>query len=375
MASYDYRDPRAAASVDEPAPQVAITPRAWVVPAMVAAALALGGLVFWQLSQGRVRQEQARLTDPSPNAAPPISSADLPPPASLPPPEPAPIAVAAEAPPPPAIVPMPDDPMRAAEVAARLKAPSLVVDLSEATPPPTPGAAAPPPGAALSPQAVMRAAAPGGAGNSRAENDDRFATDIRGDGAAAKAEALAHPAATVLEGTMLSAVLETAINSDLPGLTRAVISRDVRSFDGSQILIPRGSRVIGQYKSGVALGQSRAFVIWTRLIRPDGVSIALSAPGTDEMGRGGLEGKVDRHFLRRFGGSILLSLITAGAAAANDQSDTQVIIASSRGGADAASVALQKEIDLPPTITVPQGQPIRIFVSRDLDFSGLAKAP
>jgi type IV secretory pathway VirB10-like protein len=372
MASYDYRDPRAAASVDEPAPQVAITPRGWVIPVMVIAALALGGIVFWQLSQGRLRQEEARLTDPSPNAAPAISTADLPPPAVAPPTAPI---VLAEAPPPPApMVPLPDDPARAAEVAARLKAPSLVVDLSEATPAPAPPGAAPPGSAGLTPQAVMRAASPRAEGDSRAANDDRFANDIRGDGPA-KAEALAHPGATVLEGTMLAAVLETAINSDLPGLTRAVISRDVRSFDGSQILIPRGSRVIGQYKSGVALGQSRAFVIWTRLIRPDGASIALSAPGTDEMGRGGLQGKVDRHFLRRFGGSILLSLITAGAAAANEQSDTQVIIASSRGGADAASVALQKEIDLPPTISVPQGQPIRIFVSRDLDFSGLAKAP
>jgi type IV secretory pathway VirB10-like protein len=371
MASYDYRDPRSPASIDEPPPQVAIAGRSWVVPVMVLAALGLGALVFLQLSQGRVRLEQARLTDPSPAAAPAINSADLPAPAPLPAP---PIAPPVEEPaiaPPQFPAPTAIDPAREAEIAARLKAPSLVVDLSEATPPP---GAAPTPGAALSPQAVMRAAAPSGASDRRGESDERFAADIRGEGAI-KAERLAHPAATVIEGTMLAAVLETAINSDLPGLARAVVSRDVRSFDGTQVLIPRGSRVIGQYKSGVALGQSRAFVIWTRLIRPDGVSLPLAAPATDEMGRGGLQSKVDRHFLRRFGGAILLSLISAGANAATDSSDTQIIIAGARGSADAASIALQKEIDLPPTLSVPQGQPIRIFVSRDLDFSSIDALP
>jgi type IV secretion system protein VirB10 len=127
--------------------------------------------------------------------------------------------------------------------------------------------------------------------------------------------------------------------------------------------------VIGQYKSGVALGQSRAFVIWNRLIRPDGASVDIASPGTDALGRGGLEGKVDRHFLRRFGGAILLSLISSGAASASSN-DTAIIIAGARG-ADAASVALQKELDQAPTITVQQGASIRIFVARDLDFSGI----
>ena len=66
--------------------------------------------------------------------------------------------------------------------------------------------------------------------------------------------------------------------SDLPGFTRAVVSRDVMSFDGKTVLIPRGSRLIGQYKSGVAMGASRVFVIWTRVIRPDGVALCGDAP-------------------------------------------------------------------------------------------------
>lgn len=78
---------------------------------------------------------------------------------------------------------------------------------------------------------------------------------------------------TITQGATIPGVLETALSSDLPGYTRAVVSRDVRSFDGKAVLIPRGSRLIGQYRSALSLGQSRVFVIWTRVIRPDGVSI------------------------------------------------------------------------------------------------------
>ena len=77
------------------------------------------------------------------------------------------------------------------------------------------------------------------------------------------------------QGAIIGAVMETALNSDLPGYARAVVSKDVLSFDGSTVLIPAGSRVIGEYNSGVAQGASRIFIVWSRLIRPDGVSIAL----------------------------------------------------------------------------------------------------
>jgi type IV secretion system protein VirB10 len=97
----------------------------------------------------------------------------------------------------------------------------------------------------------------------------------------AKATRMKNPGQTVSQGTLIPAVLETAINSDLPGYVRAVVSSDIRSFDGSRVLVPRSSRLIGQYKSGVAGGQTRAYVMWTRLIRPDGVSVALASPAVD----------------------------------------------------------------------------------------------
>jgi type IV secretory pathway VirB10-like protein len=172
------------------------------------------------------------------------------------------------------------------------------------------------------------------------------------------------------QGTIIPGVLETAINSDLPGFTRAIVSRDVLSFDGRAVLIPRSSRLIGQYKSAVALGQSRAFIIWTRIIRPDGVSIQIGSPGTDELGRGGLDGEVNRHFFRRFSGSILLSVLNAGVASVGSTPSTQITIGSPGAATGLVSSALQGDA-IPPTIKVAQGEAINIFVARDLDFSGV----
>ncbi len=201
--------------------------------------------------------------------------------------------------------------------------------------------------------------------------DDSFAARVESaQPDQSRAVMLRNKATIVPQGAMIPAVLETALNSDLPGFTRAVVSRDVRSFDGSTVLIPRGSRVIGQYRSGLALGSSRAFVIWTRVLRPDGASIQIGSNGADELGRAGLAGKVDRHFFERFAGSVLLSVITLGQAALTNGNSTQVVIGSS---ADAGSIAGAASAlapqPIPPTIKVPQGTPIRIFVARDLDFT------
>jgi type IV secretion system protein VirB10 len=183
----------------------------------------------------------------------------------------------------------------------------------------------------------------------------------------AKATRMKSPAHTVSQGTLIPAVLETAINSDLPGYVRAVVSSDIRSFDGSRILVPRSSRLIGQYKSGVANGQTRAYVMWTRLIRPDGVSVALASPAVDESGQTGLTGKVDSHFMKRFGSALLLSIV--GTASTLGSGGSALILS---GGQSAASVAASQNGQIPPTIKVRQGQPIRVFTAKDLDFSTVA---
>jgi len=348
---------------------VSMPSRPWVMPLGFAAAVLLGGAVFWQLNANRTKADAAWLTDPEPNTQNAVSLDNVPPPPDL-------FALAAAEGDPGATMsdslvspPMPQQ-SPPADLHERLRSPVLVVDLSQAGAPQTaPQAGGERPAASLSAGAVSAAV---GAGSSPARNpNEEFARRLGADDTApVRAQRMQSQGFTITQGAMIPAVLETALNSDLPGYARAIVSRDVHSFDGKNVLVPRGSRLVGQYRSGVALGQSRAFVIWTRLIRPDGITVELAAPGTDALGRGGLEGRVDRHFIQRFGGAILLSLITAGAQLATESSDTQVIIASTTGAAgNAASVALQADLNIAPTVRVPQGAPIRVFVTRDLDFS------
>ena len=164
---------------------------------------------------------------------------------------------------------------------------------------------------------------------------------------------------------MIPAVLETAINTDVPGYVRAVVSQDVRSFDGKEVLIPRSSRLIGQYQSGVQQGQKRAYVIWTRLIRPDGASVNIASPAVAFDGTTGLAGDVDTHFFSRFGSAMLLSVI--GGLGAIASGGASVVIGGA--GQSAASTALQQDGQRSPTIRVAPGEPLRVYTARDLDFS------
>lgn len=198
-------------------------------------------------------------------------------------------------------------------------------------------------------------------------NED-FAGRIGGvGGSAAVAAASFAPGTTVTQGTLIPAVLETAIDTDVPGFVRAVVSGDVRSFDGSRVLVPRSSRLIGQYRSGLQAGQKRAYVIWTRLIRPDGVSVNIGSPAVGFSGETGLAGKVNTHFFERFGSAMLLSVIGGLSAIGGNAG---VVIAG--GGQSAAAAAVGQSGQIGPTVRVRQGQPIRVFTARDLDFSKVA---
>lgn len=263
----------------------------------------------------------------------------------------------------------------AQEATTRLRAPAMVVDLDSRPAPDGDVRVAATIGAEPAP---TRAAPRPLADDSKISAEERFAEKVAGSNAdAARATRLTDPSLVAPQGTVIPAILETAINSDLPGFVRAVVSRDVRGFDGSTVLIPRGSKLIGQYKSGVAAGQTRAFIVWSRVLTPQGVSIDIASPGADRLGRGGLDGETNTHFFRRFGASILLSVLNAGLNAAsnngNGGDNTAIIIGSPQQASNIASIALQREIDIPTTITVAQGAPIRVFVARDLDFSGVVQ--
>lgn len=206
--------------------------------------------------------------------------------------------------------------------------------------------------------------------NGAAGSAAAFASRIGGvGGAPAQARAMTNPSTTVTEGTMIPAILETAINTDVPGYVRAVVSQDVRSFDGTKVLVPRSSRLIGQYQSGVQQGQKRAYVIWTRLIRPDGASVNIASPAVAFDGTTGLEGDVNNHFFRRFGSAMLLSVV--GGLGAIASGGTSVVLGGA--GQSAASIAAQQDGAISPTIRVRMGEPIRVFTARDLDFSTVAQ--
>jgi type IV secretion system protein VirB10 len=229
------------------------------------------------------------------------------------------------------------------------------------------------------PSAAAGAASPGGAAGVRPEQaqgsaEERFEAEVSGGQTeTAHATRLTDLKHTIPQGTMIAAVLETAINTDLPGGVRAVVARDVTGFDGSLVLIPRGSKLIGQYRSGMAYGQSRAFVVWSRILTPDGVSVDVGSPATDQLGRGGLAGSVNTHFFERFGSSLLLSVISAGTAAATlaAGANTAVYIGSPLQAGSLAAAAPQTG-NIPVTIKVAQGAPVQVFLTRDLDFSGVA---
>lgn len=192
-----------------------------------------------------------------------------------------------------------------------------------------------------------------------------FAARIGGvGGSTAIATSGINPKTTVTQGTLIPAVLETAIDTDVPGYVRAIVSADVRSFDGTRVLIPRSSRLIGQYKSGLQAGQKRAYVIWTRLIRPDGVSVNIASPAIGFSGETGLAGKVNTRFFERFGSAMLLSVVGGLSAIGGNAG---VVIAS--GGQSAAAAAVGQSAQISPTVRVRQGEPIRVFTARDLDFS------
>ncbi|MBV7518896.1 type IV secretion system protein VirB10 [Ensifer sp. ENS12] len=205
----------------------------------------------------------------------------------------------------------------------------------------------------------------------------------------AKARQIERIDAMIPEGTLIPGILETAINSDLPGQIRAITSQEVYSFDGRRVLIPTGTRLIGEYQSEVTRGQKRIFVIWTRLIRDDGVSVRLNSIGTDSLGRSGLTGHVDNKFRERFGASIMLSIVGGAASyltgygsqeASNNSDDAargeeiaRETIAQTFS--DMANTVLSENLRIPPTISVSQGERIFVYVRQDLDFSAMYDDP
>ena len=185
-----------------------------------------------------------------------------------------------------------------------------------------------------------------------------------------EASQLAFPERTLSQGSVIQAALQTAINSDLPGSVVAVVSEPVPAFSGDQILIPRGSRLFGQYRSGIELNQKRILILWTRVLTPDGTSIEIASVGGDQLGRSGLTGIVDTKFAERFGGAALISLIGAAPAVAANSADnetaSEVLQGVSEDLEDAVGSVIAEQVSISPTIYIDQGASVTVLVDRDV---------
>lgn len=179
----------------------------------------------------------------------------------------------------------------------------------------------------------------------------------------------------LMAGSVIPAALVTGINSDLPGQVIATVTEPVYdSVSGAQVLIPQGTRLLGQYDSQVAYGQRRVLLVWTRLVMPDGSSITLDRlPGVDLAGNAGLEDGVDWHWDRILAGAALSTLLGVGAelAAPDRRGDgDQVVIAARQSVQETVNQVGQemtkRNLDIQPTLTIRPGFPVRVIVNRDL---------
>lgn len=363
MSAPEASDPRA--GLRDIRPNVGVATRQLPVWALVGTAGVAAVILFAVLENRRqslaapavaVRTADATAFAPPPPLAIPPAYVPAPAPSSLPP---APASVPQVAPPPAPVRPMPvvesQQPLytqpqpqvaRQAEPVRPDNSAVLVIDQ----------------GAQTQNEAVTREA-PGNAAARRAQQAPPRDTSR------AHAGALSNRSTTIVQGTLIQAVLESGLDSTRAGFARAVVSRDIRGFDGARVLIPRGSRLIGEYDAENSAGQKRALINWTRLIRPDGVTIAIGSPVADTVGRTGVRARVNTHFFERFGGAILQSILDIGVNVASREIAGGTIYAFPGSNITAQAIRPQQ---ITPTLTVKPGTSVSVFVARDLDFTGAA---
>lgn len=219
---------------------------------------------------------------------------------------------------------------------------------------------------------VAAASSVRGGDRERSNNEEFMRTASTQSYDTVRATTIANPGRTIVQGTSLAAVLETAVSTELPGIIRAVVSHDVYSYDGENVLLPRGSRLIGSYNSGVSIAQSRAQIAWNRAVTPAGVSVELGGYGADQLGMSGQSGQIDTRFRQRFGSAALISLITLGPQFILKEGTSDP----SRDAAEDLSSDLEdttqgvtaEYLTLGPVIYIDQGTAISVMVNRDLVF-------
>lgn len=175
----------------------------------------------------------------------------------------------------------------------------------------------------------------------------------------------------ISKGTVIDCILETRLDTTVPGFTSCVIPRDIYSQDGKVLLVERGTKAVGEYQGGVANGLARIFVLWTELRTPEGVIVSVASPAADSLGGAGMGGYVDFHWWKRFGNALLFSMVSsafdfATAKEAENNGDFQM---NDSGMQEIIQEAMRQAGNIPPTLYKNQGEHVAIFVARDIDFS------
>lgn len=176
----------------------------------------------------------------------------------------------------------------------------------------------------------------------------------------------------VQTGAVIPAALVTGLQSDLPGQITAQVSENVYdSPTGRILLIPQGARLVGEYDSQVTFGQERVLLAWTRLILPNGKSIALERqPGADAAGYAGLQDGVNNHWGKLFQAAMLSTILSVGSEAGTSNSENNLAQAIRQGASQSFSQAGQQivehELNIQPTLTIRPGMPVRVMVTHDL---------
>ena len=183
-------------------------------------------------------------------------------------------------------------------------------------------------------------------------------------------------ALVLTKGTGIRCALETRIVTTQPGFTRCQVTSDVYSADGTVLLLERGSRIIGEQTAALLQGQARVFVLWNEVETPNGVKVSLASPGAGALGESGHGAKVNYHFWQRFGGAIMISMISdlgdsLSNKSSNGDNNNITYENTSQAAQEMATEALKNSINIPPTGIVNQGSIINVFVARDVDFSNV----
>jgi type IV secretion system protein VirB10 len=198
------------------------------------------------------------------------------------------------------------------------------------------------------------------------------------------AQALSNPDAIMVRGTFIRCVLQTRIISDFPGFASCVVTEPVYSFTGKHLLLPKGSKVLGKYKSKPIIG-NRLFVIWDRIITPTGIDVNMSSPGVDDLGSSGDPGYLDSHWGSRITAALLISMLSDGFSYEAAEHGPKTTSLAGNGVAvespfqsntaqtlqSLSQQAVQQAAQRPATITINQGTIIDVYVAKDVDFSGV----